>query len=124
MVDPANEQGRSMKILVAYDGSRHADRMLDQLVDRLAWLREPPESGGAYVHVPLPYPGTVAVIGEEAVASYYSDECRAVLDNAHAILEERHVPHHTLALIGDPASMLVHTARCGRFDLVATGTHG
>jgi nucleotide-binding universal stress UspA family protein len=118
------DQHPPMKILVAYDASPHADRMLDELIVRLGWFREVPTITVAFVHVPLPYPGALSVVGKDAVEKYYRDECKAVLDGARVLLEERHVPHDTVALVGEPASTLVETARSGRFDLIAMGTHG
>jgi nucleotide-binding universal stress UspA family protein len=113
-----------MKILAAYDASAHADRMLEQLRDRLAWFRDKATLTVAYVHAPLPYPGALAWVGDEVVQKYYSDECRSVLQQTSALLEHRRVPHDVISLIGEPALALVDTARTRGYDLIVMGTHG
>ena len=113
-----------MKILVAYDASVHADRMLEQLLDRLLWFKDKPTLTVIYVHAPLPYPRALASVGEEVVQEYYNEECRSVLSKASAVLESRRVPHDVIGLVGEAAPALVDTARTRGHDLIVMGTHG
>jgi nucleotide-binding universal stress UspA family protein len=113
-----------MKILVAYDGSTHADRMLQGLVERLGWFSEEATLTVAYVHVPVPYPGALAAVGEDATQRYYDEVCDAVLGQARALLDGRGIRYEVLPRVGDPASTLVDLAQQRGYDLIAMGTHG
>ncbi|HVE89848.1 MAG TPA: universal stress protein [Burkholderiaceae bacterium] len=113
-----------MKIIVAYDGSVHSHRMLEQLLDKLVWFRGQPPLTVLSVHLPLPYPRAVAWVGEEAVREYYDEECDAVLDQARPLLDAHDVLYSAEKQVGDPAMTIVEVAQRDGYDLIVMGTHG
>jgi nucleotide-binding universal stress UspA family protein len=113
-----------MKILVAVDGSPHAQATLESLHRRLEWFREPPALTLMYVHLPLPYGAAARWVGKETVQRYYDDEAAQALAAARAYLDGKGVPYTAIHKVGDPAREIVAYAAAERFDLIAMGTHG
>jgi len=113
-----------MKILVAIDGSSHADATLEALVKRLAWFRDKPAITLLYVHLPLPQGAAASWVGKSTVQRYYDDECEQALAGARKFLEAQGVAHEAKTKVGDPAQEIVSFATAEGFDLIAMGTHG
>ncbi len=113
-----------MKILVAIDGSSHANATLEALVKRLSWFREKSAITLLYVHLPLPQGAAASWVGKSTVQRYYDEECEQVLSVASKFLDAQGVAYETKSKIGDPAHEIVSLAAAEGFDLIVMGTHG
>ena len=95
---------RARHILVGYDGSEAAQRALDAAADFAGY-------------------GSVLSIASVADGAKASGASTRLLDEARERLLWRHVPARFVEAIGDPAEMLVETARELGADLVVVGRH-
>ena len=103
---------RARNILVGYDGSEAAQRALDAAADLVGY-------GSALSVV------TVATKADDEPAdnggSAGRDRAREVVSEARALLLRRHVTARYLEPVGDPAEMLMETAREVDADLIVVG---
>jgi nucleotide-binding universal stress UspA family protein len=113
-----------MKILVAVDGSPHAEAALAALIERIEWFRAVPQLTLLHAHLPVPYKAAAAWVGHEVVAKYYDEESEAALEPGRKLLESRGIPFEVEKCVGDPATEIVRHAVAGAFDLIVMGTHG
>jgi nucleotide-binding universal stress UspA family protein len=113
-----------MKILVAVDGSAHAQATLEALHRRLDWFRERPAIALLYVHPALPYGAAARWVGKDTVQRYYDDESAQALASSRAYLDGRSVAYTAVHKVGDPAHEIVTYAASEGFDLIVMGTHG
>jgi nucleotide-binding universal stress UspA family protein len=114
------------KILLAVDGSENAVRATRKLVESAAWYKEPIGIELVTVHPPLPHVGgfAKAVVSQDMVERYYSEEGGKALAPSRKVLDEaalRYAPH---ILIGDVATTIVEHARKSGADLIYLGTRG
>jgi nucleotide-binding universal stress UspA family protein len=114
------------KILLAVDGSENAVRATRKLVESAAWYKEPIGIELVTVHPPLPHVGgfAKAVVSQDMVERYYSEEGGKALAPSRKVLDEaalRYAPH---ILIGDVAATIVEHARKSGADLIYLGTRG
>lgn len=91
---------RARNILVGYDGSEAARRALDAAADLVAY-------GSA--------------LSVATVANGPEDRSRKLLSEARGLLLRRHVTARYLEPVGEPADMLVQTAREIGADLIVLG---
>jgi nucleotide-binding universal stress UspA family protein len=116
---------KSMKILLAVDNSKFARRSARFVAEHFS-----PGPGSADVtvlnaHPRLPYTArATAVLGRQAIESYYREECEASLASASKELAKRKVPHERVWRIGDPATVILEFARKGKVDLIVMGSRG
>jgi nucleotide-binding universal stress UspA family protein len=113
-----------MKILIAYDGSAPAQRMLGALVKHVTWFRDAPELTLLYVHPPLPHGVGRAWAGRDAVESYYREESDAVLASGRSALAATGLTHDVQQRVGDPATEIARMAESGGYEIIAMGKHG
>jgi nucleotide-binding universal stress UspA family protein len=113
-----------MKILFATDGSAHALAALKTLVDHLDWFRDHVDLTVINVHPALPYRRAAGWAGKDAIAKYYEEESDAALKSSVDELTRRGIPHTAAKRVGEPAPIIVETAREGAFDMIAMGTQG
>jgi nucleotide-binding universal stress UspA family protein len=113
-----------MKILVAIDGSPHAQATLESLAARLQWFRDTPSITLMYVHPPLPYGIAAKWVGKHTVETYYDEESDQALAGARACLDGKSVAYDVVKKVGDAADEIVSHAARQKFDLLVMGTHG
>ena len=113
-----------MKILFATDGSAHALAALTKLIGHLDWFRDQVELTVINVHPALPYRRAAGWAGKDAIAKYYEEESDAALKPSVDELTHRGIPHTAAKRVGEPAPVIVKTAREGAFDMIAMGTQG
>lgn len=91
---------RARNILVGYDGSEAARRALDAAADLVG------------------YGSALSVV---SVATRPEDRARKLLSEARSLLLRRHVTARYIEPVGEPAEMLMETARELDADLIVVG---
>ncbi len=113
------------KILLAVDGSEHALRAAQKLVQNAAWYREPPQVRVLYVHLPVPeVHGLHRVVGSQALQRYYQEEGEARLAPCRKLLERAGIPFGAEVAVGPAAETIVARAKKARCDMIYMGTRG
>jgi len=104
-----------MKILIAYDGSSHADLAIDDL----QWAGLPPDSNviivAALADTPYPKKWTEHVAAAEQMAEIGCNRFQSHFPKSDVQLE---------VLTGDAAAVLLEKANAWPADLIVAGTHG
>lgn len=114
-----------MKILLAVDGSKHALRAVDCLIEHADWYREKPTVELVTVHLPVPkLPRMGMVVGKNQIQRYYEDEGQAALAAAKRKLGAAGIEYRASILVGRIAEAIVQQAAKTRCDLIFVGTHG
>jgi nucleotide-binding universal stress UspA family protein len=111
------------KIIVAYDGSDHADRALDRAAEIASEDTEVVVVSAARLSSLLRAAGPVG--GEtSAVDPGEAESAREHLDKARARLAAKVPSLRTVEAHGDPADAVVRVAKDEQADLIAVGTRG
>ena len=114
-----------MKILLAVDGSKHAVRAVDCLVEHADWYRDKPTVELVTVHLPVPkLPRMGLVVGKNQIQRYYQEEGEAALAPAKKRLDAAGIEYKASILVGRVAEAIVQQATKTRCDLIFVGTHG
>lgn len=112
-----------MKILLAVDGSIHAERAVAHLL-KLAAAGCLLEVHLLTVRIPIESGQVRLFIRPEELESYYREEGQADLAPAQALLDAAGVPHTDHIAVGHIAPTIVRYAQEKGFDLLILGTHG
>jgi nucleotide-binding universal stress UspA family protein len=114
-----------MKILLAVDGSKHALRAVDCLIEHADWYRDKPTVELVTVHLPVPQlPRMGLVVGRNQIQRYYEEEGEAALAAAKKKLDAAGIVYKAGILVGQIADTIVrHAAKTG-CDQIFIGTHG
>ena len=115
---------KSMKILLAADGSPYTRIAARHLASHLRWLAKPPEVHVVHVRPPIPYPGAAAAVGGAALEKYEREESLVALRVAEKELKAANVDHESSWSVGDVATELDRYVREHGIDLVVMGSHG
>jgi nucleotide-binding universal stress UspA family protein len=114
-----------VKILLAVDGSKHALRAVDCLIEHADWYREKPTVELVTVHLPVPkLPRMGLVVGRNQIQRYYEEEGAAALAAAKKKLGAAGIEYKTEILVGRVAESIVRHAAKTRCDQIFIGTHG
>ena len=113
-----------MKILVAIDGSDSALRALGYVIAHRDFFSANPELVLVNVHLPLPSARAKTVLGSEVVERYYAEEAEAALAPARAMLAGKPCRLTEHAIVGQPSTQIIATARADGCDLIVMGTQG
>lgn len=114
-----------MRILLAVDGSRHALRAADCLIEHADWYREKPVVELVTVHLPVPkLPRMGLVVGRNQIQRYYDEEGAAALAAAKKKLAAAGIEFRASILVGRIAESIVRHAARTRCDQICIGTHG
>jgi nucleotide-binding universal stress UspA family protein len=114
-----------VKILLAVDGSKHALRAADCLIEHADWYREKPTVELVTVHLPVPkLPRMGLVVGRNQIQRYYEEEGAAALAAAKKKLGAAGIEYKTEILVGRVAESIVRHAAKTRCDQIFIGTHG
>ena len=109
------------RILLPMDGSPHALRALDQVLQR-------PDRDALELHllnVQLPVDGHVRTfINQQDLDEYHREEGRAALADAFTRLDSAGISFQHHVLTGHPADVISRFAGQGNFDEIVMGTHG
>lgn len=111
------------KILVAADGSKHAQKAIAYLVKHREQFGSQPEI--QLMHVRTPLPGRAAsALGRKTVDKYYGEETRKELASAMRALDKAKLEYNVVPRVGDAAQEIANYATQGRFTLLVMGSHG
>jgi nucleotide-binding universal stress UspA family protein len=121
-------KGKTMKILLAVDGSPYTTKAVTYISTHLNWFKEAAELHLLHVKAPIPSGfathGARAVAGDSAVDNYYREEARAALSTAETSLSASNIPFKSSFVIGDVAEEIKKYAADNNIDLIAMGSHG
>src|SRR5690606_28095515 len=116
---------KSMKILLAVDGSQNAIRATESLIKSLPQYKEVPQIDVVTVHRPIPNVGNTAhLITQEVRDRYYKEECDEALAPTTALLDAAKVPYKTHRLVGQVAETIAQAASDLGSSVIHMGTHG
>ena len=113
-----------MNILIAADGSEYTTRAAEYVASQPVWLKE-----GSRLHVfhaepPVTSSRARAVLGAEAVDSYYRHECEAALAPAEKVLREKNIPFLSAYAVGSVPEEIQKYAEKNAIDMIVMGSHG
>ncbi len=113
------------KILLAIDGSKHALRAAQKLVQAAAWYRDPPQVHMLYVHLPIPeVHGLHKIVNRKLIQRYYAEEGQAALAACKKLLARAKIPFEAEVVIGPAAETIVARANKTGCDTIYMGTRG
>lgn len=114
-----------MKILVAIDGSKAAQRAVKYAIQLVGALRSNNNSITLItVHDDVGLQHARAYVGKEAVADYLRDISEKELKPARKLLDAAGIKHDMVIQTGHVAAEIVRFAKSGRFDMVVMGSKG
>lgn len=109
------------RILVPIDGSSHADQALDTAVSLAKNLMVPPKLIVVYVGPVLPLDTPMIALDLE---SEWLEETRSILSPAEKKLQAAGLEGEVIEVTGDPARLIVQTAKKRNVDLIVMGSRG
>lgn len=112
-----------LRFLVAVDGSETSGRMIDHLLKKNAWYKEPIEVHLLNVQHPL-HGDVTTFVDKEQIQQYHHDEGIKALADARAKLDAAGVRYVFHIGVGEPAQVIAHYARERQCDQIVMGSHG
>jgi len=117
-----------MKILFAVDGSPFTSKAAKYLVTHIQWFRDAPELHLLHVKSPIPVGLAVtrarAILGNDAVDSYYKKEAAAALAPAEKVLRKHELQFEASYKVGDISEEIQQYVKKNKIDLIVMGSHG
>jgi nucleotide-binding universal stress UspA family protein len=127
MTKETEMEGKSMRVIVAIDGSEPAGMAVD-LVANIAWpagteilMTEAIETGPALFGGPWP---AVAMIQSDRIEAEIRDQAQRTVHEAKVRLTRPGLKVEAVVLRGRPATAIVDRARRMRADLIVVGSRG
>lgn len=111
-------------ILVAVDGSETSSRVIEYLIARASWCREPAEVHLLNVQLPLVGVHVKLFISESTLNEYYHDEGTAALKKARERLDAAGIRYAHHIGVGDPSAVIIEYAGAKHCDEIVMGTRG
>lgn len=112
-----------MKILLPYDGSRHARRAVEFVAARVPLIGRDPVVWLLNVQPPL-FTEVPTAVTRKRLAELYARRAASVLRPARAILKRAGLEAHATHLVGVPGLRIARAARSKKADLIVMGSHG
>ena len=112
-----------MKILLAVDGSSYTKKMLAYLTTHEELFAQGNDYTVFTAQPALP-PRARAVVGKEAVETYYSEEAEKVLAPVSKFLLRHGITTKSVWKTGHAGESIAKFADSGKFDLLVMGSHG
>jgi nucleotide-binding universal stress UspA family protein len=116
-------RNKTMKVLVAVDGSKFTKRMLAYLAAHDEWL------GAKQQYTVLTVVGAVpsraaAALSKKVVQDHYAEEAERVLKPIRSFFDKQGIGAEFVHRVGEPAEQIADCASKGRFELLMMGSHG
>ena len=112
------------KILVAVDGSENSDRVIEFLVKKNGWYRNPAEVHLLNVQLLIAGVNVKMFISSDSLNEYYRDEGAAALKRARERLDAAGIPYTHHIGVGGPAEIIVEYAKAKDCDQILMGNRG
>ncbi|MBI4989741.1 MAG: universal stress protein [Rhodocyclales bacterium] len=112
-----------LRFLIAVDGSEASSRMIDHLLKKNAWYKEPIEVHLLNVQHPL-HGDVTTFVDKGQIQHYHHDEGIKALAAARAKLDAAGVRYVFHIGVGEPAQMIDHYAREKKCDQIVMGSRG
>jgi nucleotide-binding universal stress UspA family protein len=112
-----------MKLLIPYDGSRHARRAVEFVAARPPLAGRDPSVWLLNVQPPM-FTEIPTAATRKRLAEIYARRAAAVLRPARALLKRAGIDAHSTHLVGVPGLRIARLARSKSIDLIVMGTHG
>jgi nucleotide-binding universal stress UspA family protein len=114
---------RTMKILIAVDGSDYTKRMLAYIAAHEEWFGI--EHNYTVIHAVLAVPHRAAAfVGQNVVREYYESDAELVFKPIRAFFAQKGLKPTFVHTVGHVADSIAELAEEGKFDLVVLGSHG
>lgn len=117
-----------MNILLAVDGSKYSIKAANYLAEHFTWMGETPTLHLLHVKLPIPKGLALAqanaIVGTDAIKSYYREESEAALAPTEEVLTTHHIPFHRAWLVGDICEQINAYAAEHKIDMIVMGSHG
>lgn len=112
-----------LRFLIAVDGSETSGRMIDHLLKKNAWYKEPIEVHLLNVQHPL-HGDVTTFVDKGQIQQYHHDEGIKALAEARAKLDAAGVRYVFHIGVGEPAQVIAHYARDKQCDQIVMGSRG
>lgn len=111
-----------MRIVVAVDGSKVADRAVRYAAKLSAALKKAPEI--LVVNADEPLRGVAGELTVDSVARYHAENAMFALKKARSTLKQAGLDYQEYLLVGEPAETILKLAKSSKCDLIVMGSHG
>jgi len=111
-------------ILAAVDGSENSDRVVEFLVKKAGWYKDPVEVHLLTVQLPLVGVNVKMFVSQESLKEYYHDEGTKALQKARHRLDQAGISYAHHIGVGDPAGVIVEYAKAKACDQILMGSRG
>jgi nucleotide-binding universal stress UspA family protein len=115
--------GRSLRVLLAIDGTAPGVRAARRLVAWRRWLGEL-DVQVAFVQRPLGFLATILPPHDDVQQEWSTRAAETATQAARQVLSKARIPQHLHITYGDPAEEIAHLAAHTGAELVALGTRG
>lgn len=112
-----------LKILIPVDGSSHAERAVNQVVE-LAKSGAALEITLLNVQIPIASGHARMFLSHNEVETYHQEEGQAALASARALLDAAGIPYTDHIVVGHAAETIVRFTQEHNIDKIVMGTHG
>ena len=116
-------KGKSMKVLLAADGSKHTKKALAFLVSHEELFSIEDEL--FVLNVQIQVPARVrSMLGSAEVAAYHREEGDKILDPIKKFLDKHALNYRCASLVGHPVEEILEAATKEKSELIVMGTRG
>lgn len=112
------------KILVAVDGSENSGRVIDFLIKKNSWSKQPVEVHLLNVQLQIAGVNVKMFISSESLNEYYREEGAAALKKARERLDAAGLSYTHHIGVGDPAEVIAEYVKSKGCDQILMGSRG
>ena len=112
------------KILVAVDGSENSGRVIDFLIKKNSWSKQPVEVHLLNVQLSIAGVNVKMFISGESLNEYYREEGAAALKKARERLDAAGLTYTHHIGVGDPAEVIAEYVKSKACDQILMGSRG
>jgi nucleotide-binding universal stress UspA family protein len=110
--------------LVPIDGSEHATRAVDYVIERASASRDPIEVHLLTVQVPLTGVNVKLLVSRDSIEDYYREEGTRILEPSLERLRAAHISVTPHIGVGDAATVIGEYAKNQSVQEIVMGSHG
>jgi nucleotide-binding universal stress UspA family protein len=113
-----------MKILIPVDGSRHALKALDFLIERMREWKDAPRVHLLNVQRPITIGDTKKFVKKKSLEEFYQEESERAMKAAHELLYQASIDHSQHTRVGRPADAIAEYVKEKGCDQIIMATRG